>query len=48
MGRKVVSKKQGGLTKGMSGWEKQYIKQSLKFGHMNIQGVKSESTKTRR
>ena len=27
------------LMRGFKGWEKQYIKKSIKYGHMNIKGM---------
>ncbi len=36
MGRKQISKKKGGLMKGMSGWERQYIKKSIAYGHLLV------------
>ena len=34
MGRKAKNTKD--LTRGFKGWEKQYIKKSLAYGHMNV------------
>jgi len=47
MGRKAVSKKQAGLMKGMSGWERSYIKKSIAYGHLIVDD-KQTSKQTRK
>jgi len=42
MARKVKNTKD--LMRGMSGWERQYIKKSIEFGHLDV-GTKGSTNK---
>jgi len=47
MARKMKVSKQGKEFSGLKGWEKQYIKKSIAYGHLDSGGKKPPTTKKR-